>query len=192
MCDCATEPAKKAPTIKKVAKKKMGAIDCLVNCASIFENDDILNFNNQKWQSHFDVNLKAPAILSGEFAKQKKNIQGNIINIIDQRIFKLTPYFLSYTLSKAGLETLTKTLAMKFAPKIRVNAIAPGPVMKNKRQSQKHFEKQFKNTILKKQTKSNMFKPENDIPNNYWFTLNRKDIFQHLAWKTPDLINVKE
>ena len=103
----------------------MGTIDCLVNCASIFENDDILNFNNQRWQSHFDVNLKAPAILSGEFAKQKKNIQGNIINIIDQRIFKLTPYFLSYTLSKAGLETLTKTLAMKFAPKIRVNCIAP-------------------------------------------------------------------
>jgi len=182
-------------SVLKVAKKKMGTIDCLVNCASIFENDDILNFNNQKWQSHFDVNLKAPAILSGEFAKQKKNIQGNIVNIIDQRVFKLTPYFLSYTLSKAGLETLTKTLAMKFAPKIRVNAIAPGPVMKNKRQSQKHFEKQFKNTILKKQTKViNICKTIEFILANDSITglTIPVDSGQNLAWKTPDLVNIKE
>ena len=126
---------------------------------------------------------------------KKKNIQGNIINIIDQRIFKLTPYFLSYTLSKAGLETLTKTLAMKFAPKIRVNAIAPGPVMKNKRQSQKHFEKQFKNTILKKQTKViNICKTIEFILGNDSITglTVPVDSGQNLAWKTPDLINVKE
>ena len=127
--------------------------------------------------------------------KQKKNIQGNIINIIDQRVFKLTPYFLSYTLSKAGLETLTKTLAMKFAPKIRVNAIAPGPVMKNKRQSQKHFEKQLKNTILKRQTKViNICKTIEFILGNDSITglTIPLDSGQNLAWKTPDLINVKE
>ena len=186
---------KEAKSTFKIAKKKMGVIDCLVNCASIFENDDVLSFNNRQWQSHFDVNLKAPAILSGEFAKQKKSVQGNIVNIIDQRIFKLTPYFLSYTLSKAALETLTKMLAMKFAPNIRVNAIAPGPVMKNKRQSQKHFEKQFKNTILKKQTKViNICKTIEFILTNDSITglTIPVDSGQNLAWKTPDLIDVKE
>lgn len=182
-------------SIFKKTKKKIGIIDCLVNCASLFENDDILNFNSKKWQSHFDVNLKAPSILSGEFAKQSKNIKGNIINITDQRVFKLTPYFLSYTLSKAGLETLTKILAMKFAPHIRVNAIAPGPVIKNKRQSKKHFEKQFKNTILKKQVKTiNICKTLEFILDNNAITgvTIPVDSGQSLAWKTPDLINIKE
>ena len=182
-------------SIFKTIKKKIGIIDCLVNCASIFENDDILSFNNKKWRSHFDVNLKAPAILCGEFAKQSRNTKGNIINITDQRVFKLTPYFLSYTLSKAGLETLTKILAMKFAPNIRVNAIAPGPVIKNKRQSKKHFEKQFKNTILKKQVKTiNICKTLEFILNNDSITgvTIPVDSGQSLAWETPDLINTKE
>ena len=182
-------------SIFKKAKKKIGKIDCLVNCASLFENDDILNFNSKKWQSHFDINLKAPSILCGEFAKQGKNIKGNIINITDQRVFKLTPYFLSYTLSKVGLETLTKILAMKFAPSIRVNAIAPGPVIKNKRQSKNHFEKQFKNTILKKQVKTiNICKTLKFIIDNNSITgiTIPVDSGQSLAWKTPDLINIKE
>ena len=73
----------KIKSIFKTIKKKIGIIDCLVNCASIFENDDILSFNNKKWKSHFDVNLKAPAILCGEFAKQSRNTKGNIINITE-------------------------------------------------------------------------------------------------------------
>ena len=186
---------KQAKSIVKIANKKIGTINCLVNCASIFENDDITNFNNEKWQSHFNINLKAPAILSSEFSKQKKNKNANIINIIDQRVFKLTPYFLSYTLSKAGLQTLTTVLAMKFAPNIRVNAIAPGPVMKGERQSKTHFKKQFKNTILKKQVKTK------DICNTLEFIINNDSITgltipvdsgQNLGWKTPDLINIKE
>ena len=180
--------------IKKVSKK-IGTINCLVNCASIFENDDIKKFNNQKWHSHFDINLKAPAILCSEFTKQKNINNSNIINIIDQRVFKLTPYFFSYTLSKAGLQTLTKILAMKFAPNIRVNAIAPGPVMQNKRQSKLHFEKQFKNTILQKQVRIE------DICSAIEFIINNHSITgmtipvdsgQNLGWKTPDLINIKE
>ena len=153
------------------------------------------NFNKKKWQAHFDINLKAPAILSSYFSKQKKIKNGNIINIIDQRIFKLTPYFLSYTLSKAGLHTLTKVLAMRFAPKIRVNAIAPGPVMRNHRQSKLHFKKQFKNTLLQKKVEIS------DICNSIEFIINNKsttghtipiDSGQSMAWQTPDLINIKE
>jgi Dehydrogenases with different specificities (related to short-chain alcohol dehydrogenases) len=82
------------------AFKKMKGIDCLINNASIFENDDLLNFNDKSFSKHIDVNLKAPALLIQNFKKYIKNDYGNIINIIDQRIEKLTPFFFSYTLSK--------------------------------------------------------------------------------------------
>ena len=75
------------------AKKQMGGLDCLINNASIFENDDISNFNSKSWEKHITVNLKSPSILMREFFKLTKNKPGNIINIIDQRIFKLTPFF---------------------------------------------------------------------------------------------------
>ena len=98
-----------------------------------------------------NINLFAPTILTRQFAKQasKKNIS-NIINIIDQRIFNLTPFFMSYTISKSGLQTLTKTMAMRLAPNIKVNAIAPGTTIKSKRQTDRHFRNQVKSTLLKK------------------------------------------
>ena len=128
--------------------KMMKGLDCLINNASIFENDNIINFNEKRFNDHININLKAPAILTQDFKKYLKSKKGNIINIIDQRIFKLTPFFFSYTLSKTGLQTLTKTSAMKLAPNIRVNGVAPGPTIKNKRQSDKHFKKQWKSLIL--------------------------------------------
>ena len=109
------------------------------------------NFTTDSWGKHLRTNLRTPALLSKEFAKNIKGKNNNIINIIDQRIFKLTPYFFSYTISKTGLYTLTKTSAMSLAPNIRVNGIAPGPTIKNKRQSDKHFKKQYLATPLKKQ-----------------------------------------
>ena len=112
--------------IVKFAKKNMGYLDCLINNASAFENDKIENFNSRSWNNHLNANLKAPAILSKEFSKCVVKGNNNIINIIDQRVFKLTPYFFSYTLSKAGLYTMTKTSSMSLSPKIRVNGIAPG------------------------------------------------------------------
>ena len=132
-------------------KKKLGTINCLINNAALFENDDILNFTNKSWSDHLNINLLAPAILIKQFARQiyKKN-KYDIINIIDQRVFKLTPMFMSYTLSKSALYTLTKTMAMRLGPKIKVNGIAPGPTIKSKRQSTKHFNKQAKSTLLKK------------------------------------------
>ena len=142
---------KQVEKIVSIAKKKLGTIDCLVNNAALFEKDDILNFTNNSWNDHLNINLRAPAILTKQFAKQasKKNIS-NIINIIDQRVFKLTPIFMSYTLSKSALYTFTKTMAMRLNPNIKVNGIAPGPTIKNKRQSIKHFNKQAKSTLLKK------------------------------------------
>ena len=127
----------------KFSKSKMKFFDCLINNASVFENDKLENFNSKSWEKHLTTNLKAPALLSKEFSKNTRGKNNNIINIIDQRVFKLTPFFFSYTLSKSGLYTLTKTSAMSLAPKIRVNGIAPGPTIKNKRQSDKHFKKQY-------------------------------------------------
>ena len=133
------------------ARKKLGTIDCLINNAALFEKDDIANFTTKSWNEHLNINLLAPAILTKQFAKQvsKKTIS-NIINIIDQRIFNLTPFFMSYTISKSGLQTLTKAMAMRLGPNIKVNAIAPGPTIKSKRQTDRHFRNQVKSTLLKK------------------------------------------
>ena len=133
------------------AKKKLGPINCLINNAALFENDDILNFTIKKWNEHLNINLLAPAILIKDFAKQvPKKTKSNIINIIDQRVFKLTPFFMSYTLSKSSLYTFTKTMAMRLGPNIKVNGIAPGPTIKSKRQTVTHFNNQAKSTLLKK------------------------------------------
>ena len=142
---------KQVEKIIPIVKKKLGTINCLINNAALFERDDILNFTNKSWNDHLNINLLAPTILTKEFIKQssKKYISG-IINIIDQRVFKLTPIFLSYTLSKSALYTLTKTMAMRLGPNIKVNGIAPGPTIKSKRQSSKHFNQQAKSTLLKK------------------------------------------
>ena len=142
---------KQVEKILPIAQKKLGTIHCLINNAALFEKDDILNFTNKSWNDHLNINLFAPTILIRHFAKQasKRNIS-NIINIIDQRIFNLTPFFMSYTISKSGLQTLTKTMAMRLGPNIKVNGIAPGPTIKSKRQTNIHFKNQAKSTLLKK------------------------------------------
>ncbi|MDC1163506.1 SDR family NAD(P)-dependent oxidoreductase, partial [Candidatus Pelagibacter sp.] len=137
--------------IIKFSKDKLKYFDCLVNNASLFENDNLKNFTSKSWGNHINVNLKAPAYLTKEFAKNTRGKNNNIINIIDQRVFKLTPFFFSYTLSKTGLYTMTKTSAMELAPNVRVNGIAPGPTIKNKRQTDNHFKKQYLATPLKRQ-----------------------------------------
>ena len=181
--------------IIKFAKIKLKFFDCLINNASVFENDKLENFNNDSWEKHIFTNLKAPAILSREFKKNIKGRNNNIINIIDQRVFKLTPFFFSYTLSKTGLYTLTKTSAMSLAPTIRVNGIAPGPTIKNKRQSENHFKKQYKATPLKKQV------DVEEICNAVDFFIKNSSITgqvisidsgQSLNWQTPDIMKGKE
>jgi len=184
---------KNANQVKKIiptAQKKLGTIDCLINNAALFEKDDIYNFTKKSWFDHLNINLLSPAILTQQFAKQvsKKKIS-NIINIIDQRVFKLTPIFMSYTISKSALYTLTKTMAMRLGPNIKVNGIAPGPTLKSKRQSIKHFNKQAKSTLLQKSVS-----PE-DICDTVDFLINNNSISgqviavdsgQNLMWDTSD------
>jgi len=181
--------------IVKFSKSKMKFFDCLINNASLFENDKLENFSSSSWEKHISTNLKAPALLSKEFSKNVRGKNNNIINIIDQRVFKLTPYFLSYTLSKTGLYTLTKTSAMSLSPNIRVNGIAPGPTIKNKRQSEKHFKSQYLATPLKRQV------DVNEICNAVDFFIKSSSITgqilaidsgQSLNWQTPDIIKGKE
>ena len=181
--------------IIKFAKSKLKFFDCLVNNASLFENDKLENFSLDSWSKHLRTNLRAPALLTKEFAKNVKGKNNNIINIIDQRVFKLTPYFFSYTLSKTGLYTLTKTSAMSLAPNIRVNAIAPGPTIKNQRQSEKHFKKQYLATPMKRQV------DVEQICNAVDFFIKNMSITgqvlaidsgQNLNWQTPDIMGGKE
>jgi|TARA_B100001093_G_C26781435_1_gene994816 NAD(P)-dependent dehydrogenase (short-subunit alcohol dehydrogenase family) len=177
------------------ANKMMKGLDCLINNASIFEKDNLINFNEKKFKNHIDINLKAPAFLTQDFKKFLGSKKGNIINIIDQRIFKLTPFFFSYTLSKTGLQTLTKISAMSLAPSIRVNGIAPGPTIKNARQTDKHFKKQWKSLILEKKVDtSNICEAIKYFINNDNVTgqILSVDSGQSLSWKTPDIINIKE
>jgi NAD(P)-dependent dehydrogenase (short-subunit alcohol dehydrogenase family) len=177
--------------IIKFSKSKLKYFDCLINNASLFENDNLKNFSSKSWNQHLDVNLKAPAYLTKEFSKNTKGKNNNIINIIDQRVFKLTPFFLSYTLSKAGLYTLTKTSAMDLAPNIRVNGIAPGPTIKNKRQSNMHFKKQYLATPLKQQVNvKNICSAVDFFIKNGSITgqVIAIDSGQSLNWQTPDMI----
>ena len=177
--------------ILKFAKSKLKYFDCLINNASLFENDKLENFTTDSWGQHLRTNLRTPALLSKEFAKNVRKGNNNIINIIDQRVFKLTPYFFSYTVSKTGLYTLTKTSAMSLAPNVRVNAIAPGPTIKNQRQSEKHFKKQYLATPLKRQV------GVEQICNAVDFFIKNISITgqvlaidsgQNLNWQTPDVM----
>lgn len=126
-------------------------IDLLINNASLFEKDSIGSLTQESLDAHLSINLKAPLLLSQAMAHALPDSQGgNIINIIDQRVWKPTPWFVSYTLSKAGLLTLTQTLAMALAPRIRVNGIGPGPVLPNERQSAAQFDRQWQSTLLQR------------------------------------------
>ncbi len=118
-------------------------LTALINNASTFEHDDMDTATRQSWDVHLEANLRAPLVLSQAFARQlPQGVPGNIINLLDQRVWNLTSEFISYTLSKAGLWTLTQTMALALAPDIRVNAIGPGPVLASTHQSDAEFKAQ--------------------------------------------------
>ena len=184
--------AREADSEKLVARATtaIGPLTALINSASVFENDDWQSASRESWDEHVEVNLRAPLVLSQHFARQlPAGLQGSIVNIIDQRVLKPTPQFLSYSLSKAGLFALTTTLAQGMAPHIRVNAVGPGPVLRGARQSEADFERQRGATIL-----GHGAEPA-DVCAAVRYLLAAPSVTgqmiavdggQHLAWQTPD------
>jgi len=132
-----------ASLVERAANGLGQPLTALINNASAFEHDNIETASRQSWDLHMEANLRAPFVLSQAFAAQTTDAPagtvGNIVNILDQRVWNLTPEFMSYTLSKAGLWTLTQTLALALAPDIRVNAIGPGPTVASARQTAAQF-----------------------------------------------------
>ncbi len=181
-----------------------GDITCLVNNASIFEYDTITSATRESWDRHMQSNLRGPFILTQKMAAQgldpvvdtsgEPMAAAVIVNMIDQRVRKLTPEFMTYTLAKMGLWALTQTTAQALAPAIRVNAIGPGPTLQGARQSAEHFAKQRASTVLERGAN-----PE-DITAALGFILDAPaltgqllclDGGQHLGWQTPDVLGVE-
>ena len=181
-----------------------GPITCLINNASIFEYDDVTSATRDSWDRHMESNLRAPFVLTQAMAAQclepdtdergEPRAVGLILNMVDQRVRKLTPEFMTYTIAKMGLWALTQTSARALTPAIRVNAIGPGPTLQGGRQSAEHFAKQRAATIL--QRGSN---PE-DIVGALGYFLDSPAITgqllcvdggPHLAWQTPDVVGVE-
>ncbi len=181
-----------------------GPLTVLINNASIFEYDTIRNATRASWDRHMDSNLRAPFVLTQAFAAQcpaarpddqgEPVAQGMIVNMIDQRVHKLTPEFMTYTLAKMGLWALTRTSAQALAPDIRVNAIGPGPTLQGARQTAGHFARQRAATVLQRGANPA------DITAALGFFLDSVAVTgqmmaidggQHLAWQTPDVLGVE-
>ncbi|MBG1230956.1 SDR family oxidoreductase [Aestuariivirga litoralis] len=185
-----------AERLINAATAELGPLEGLINSASIFEGDEVGKISTTSWQRHMDINLRAPVMLAQEFARQlPADMKGNIINITDQRVWKLNPRFFSYTLSKAGLWTATQTLAQALAPRIRVNAIGPGPALPSARMDQAEFAKQESLTLLGRGTSPK------EISEAAKFILSQPaltgqmialDGGQHLVWQTRDVVEVSE
>lgn len=181
-----------------------GPLTVLVNNASIFEYDTLASATRRSWDRHLESNLRAPFVLTQGFAAQVPQAvpdaagepvaQGLIVNMIDQRVHKLTPEFMTYTLAKMGLWALTQTAAQGLAPHVRVNGIGPGPTLQGGRQSDSHFARQRAATVLKRGANPS------DIVAALGFFLDSPAVTgqmiavdggQHLGWQTPDVLGVE-
>lgn len=188
-------------TLVARAADALGPLTVLVNNASTFENDSLADATRESWDRHMETNLRAPFVLMQGLAAQcppatrdaagEWLAQGLVVNMIDQRVWKPTPAFASYTISKFGLWALTRTAAQALAPHVRVNGIGPGPTLRAARQSAAHFRRQRDSTILGRGAN------ESDITAALGFLLDSPAVTgqmiavdggQHLAWKTPDIL----
>lgn len=143
--------AEQAESLIARCAETLGAPTCLINNASEFSLDTIATLTSESWDTHLDTNLKAPVFLARAlYLALPEGQEGNVINIVDQRVWRPTPDFFSYTISKAGLWTATQTLAQAMAPRVRVNAIGPGPVLKSVHQTVKDFDAEKTDTLLKR------------------------------------------
>lgn len=186
------------------AKALGGPITVLVNNASIFEYDTITSASRDSWDRHLGSNLRAPFVLTQALAAQAPKAvtddngealaQALVINMLDQRVHKLTPEFMTYTIAKMGLWAFTQTAAQALSPHVRVNGIGPGPTLQGHRQSQTHFENQRAATILQRGANPS------DITTALGFFLDSPAVTgqmvnvdggQHLGWQTPDVLGVE-
>lgn len=124
---------------------------CLINNAARFEWDTPDTVAWAGWQAELDVNLRAPVFLTQAFARAlPEDVSGCVVNMIDQRVWRLTPDYFSYTIAKSALWTATRMLAQAFAPRIRVNALGPGPVLPSRWQTEADFERECRSTLLQR------------------------------------------
>lgn len=182
--------------LEVAASRFFGPINLLINNASTFENDDVETVSTDSWDHHMKPNLQAPIFLCQAMARRLPDSQnGLIVNMIDQRVWAMTPLFLSYTLSKAALWSATQTLAQALAPRIRVNGIGPGPTISNVRQSNEDFQNQVDGTILKIQPQLEEIAAAIDFilkAPSMTGQMIALDSGQHLAWETPDVLGSSE
>jgi NAD(P)-dependent dehydrogenase (short-subunit alcohol dehydrogenase family) len=178
------------------ASKAIGPIGLLVNNASIFNADELDDFTWEHWDRHFAIHLQAPVELTRRFASAlPAGADGLIVNMIDQRVWKPTPRTFSYMLSKSALWTATQTMAQALAPRIRVNAIGPGPALQGERQSRADFDAQVESVPLKRGPELSEF---GATVRYLWETpsitgqMIALDGGQHLAWQTPDVTGIQE
>jgi len=178
------------------AAAALGPITLLVNNASEFEPDEMGSLNVERFDRHMAVNLRAPAFLAQDFAAQAPDGADNlVVNVVDQRVWKPTPLFFSYTLTKAALFTATQTMAQALAPRIRVNAIGPGPTLTSARQGDEDFRRQSEALPLRRGSN-----PDEVADAILYFAAARSvtgqmlalDGGQHLAWETPDVVGIRE
>lgn len=191
-----SDPAAVATLMARAAVALGRPIDGLVANASTFEDDSAQDFSPESWDRHFRVNVQAPCVLARDLAAAlPEGADGAVVNLIDQRVFKLSPGFFTYTLSKAALATATRTLAQALAPRVRVNGVAPGPTLRNVRQAEADFATQVDATLL--QTGS---PPETIAAAVLWLLdapastgqILAVDGGQSLIWRTPDIDGVVE
>ena len=188
-------PAERDTLLCRAAAALGGPIACLVNNASLFEEDALETLDNALWEAHQAVNLSAPVFLTKAFASSlPPEHRGCVINIVDQRVWRPVPLFFSYSVSKAALWAATQMMAQALAPRIRVNAIGPGPVLRSIHQSDEQFARQAAATPLGHGTSPD------EIARAVTFILDQPamtgqmialDGGQHLAWRTPDVIDVE-
>jgi NAD(P)-dependent dehydrogenase (short-subunit alcohol dehydrogenase family) len=185
-----------ASSLVEKASAALGPIGLLVNNASLFKKDSLEEFDETIWDRHFALHVKAPSLLARDFSAQlPEGNSGLIVNIVDQRVWSPNPRFYSYMLSKSALLTATKTMAQALAPSIRVNAIGPGPTLPNERQNQADFQTQVEAVILKTGPQLEEFGRTIrflfDTPSMTGQMI-ALDGGQHLAWETPDILEIVE
>jgi NAD(P)-dependent dehydrogenase (short-subunit alcohol dehydrogenase family) len=190
------EDMKQVRSLIPAVNERAGPISILVNNASVFEEDTVSSLDEAIFDRHIALHVKTPSFLVQAFAQQlPDDANGMIVNIIDERVWKLTPSFYSYTLSKAALWAATRTMAQSLAPRIRVNAIGPGPTLPNSRQTEDDFRQQSKALLLGHGPALSEFGAtirylwEAKSVTGQMIAL---DGGQHLAWQTPDLVGIVE